>query len=478
MTSASEIVLTGIGKHFGPVRALDQVDLRLRPGRVHALLGENGAGKSTLMGVLFGLVIPDSGSLAIDGTHTVFHSPRDAIRAGLGMVQQHFSHVPALTVAENVAMGGRGSFDPRSAERRVNTVAAAAGLALDPAARVGDLPVGAQQRLEIVRALAHDARVVILDEPTAVLSPSEASDLLQWIRRFADDGGVVALVTHKVREAIAVADDVTVLRTGRCVAAGTVDAFTAPSLTDAMFSGAVPVAPPARATHTAHRVVVSAHHLTIDAPRGQVGIRDANFEIRSGEVVGVAAVEGAGHAMLLRALAGLEPAASGSLLLPSNISFIPSDRHRDALLLDAPLYENLALHHAANRRGIIAWNVVRARTRTVMERFDVRADSERSAARTLSGGNQQRFVLGRELESRPPLVVADNPTRGLDLMATTAIHTRLLDAAAEGTAVVVYSGDLDEILTLVDRMLVVHQGDVRELPVVRDVVARGMVGDW
>jgi simple sugar transport system ATP-binding protein len=475
---AAEVAATGITKRFGSVTALDDVALTLKPGRVHALLGENGAGKSTLMGVLFGLVRPDRGTVSVGGVRVVLRSPRDAIRLGIGMVHQHFSHVPALTVAENVALGGRGRFDQAAAARHVESVARAAGLALDPLARVCDLSVGAQQRLEIVRALAHDARALILDEPTAVLSPDESAELLRWLRSFANAGGTVALVTHKVVEALAAADDVTVLRSGHCVAAAEAASFTPTSLARTMFPDAMVDRPKVRKAASVGEIVARASHLVIEPPAGRSGIRDASFELLAGQVAGIAAVEGSGHESLLRALAGLEEPSAGSLQIPENVSFIPADRHRDGLVLEFPLYENLALRHAGSARGRMRWPTIRARTRAVVRQFEVRADSEASSARTLSGGNQQRFVLGRELESHPPLVVAENPTRGLDLMATAAVHSRLLGAAAEGAAVVVYSGDLDEVLALADRVLVVYDGIVRELPLARDLIARGMVGDW
>lgn len=475
---AAEVAAAGITKRFGSVTALDNVDLTLKPGRIHALLGENGAGKSTLMGTLFGLVHPDSGSVTVGGVSAALRSPRDAIRLGIGMVHQHFSHVPALTVAENVALGGRGRFDSAAAARHVESVARAAGLALDPLARVRDLSVGAQQRLEIVRALAHDARVLILDEPTAVLSPGESAELLRWLRSFADGGGTVALVTHKVVEALAVADDVTVLRSGHCVVAAAAASFTSTSLARAMFPDAIADQPKVRQPSSIGQVVARASHLVIEPPDGRSGIHDASFEVLAGQVVGIAAVEGAGHESLLRALAGLEEPSAGSLQTPENVSFIPADRQRDGLILEFRLDENLALKYSGRARGLMRWPAIRKRTRTVIQQFDVRTDSEASPARTLSGGNQQRFILGRELESHPPLVVAENPTRGLDLMATAAVHSRLLGAADDGAAVVLYSGDLDEVLALADRVLVVHDGTVRELPRVRDLIARGMVGDW
>lgn len=474
---AVDVALAGISKHFGSTVALDEVDLRLRPGRIHALLGENGAGKSTLMSVAFGLLRPDQGRVTVDGIEVAMRTPRAAIQHGIGMVQQHFSHVPAFTVAENVAMGGRGRFDPQAAARRVRVVADAAGLALDPFARVADLPIGAQQRLEIVRALAHGARVLILDEPTAVLAPAEASDLLQWLRRFADDGGAVALVTHKVREALSVADDITVLRAGKRVVGGEAHTFTATTLARAMFPDDVPDARPPAPNRIGAAVVVAARRVSLAATMGRAAIREASFEFRAGDLIGVAAIEGAGHETLLRALAGLCSPAAGAMELPANVSFIPGDRRREALVLDFPLFENLALRRAVDLHGIVPWHDVRERTRAVIREFDVRAESESAAVHTLSGGNQQRFVVGRELAAHPSLVVAEEPTRGLDLVATAAVHAHLRRVAAAGAVVVVHSSDLDELLALSDRIFVVHDGEVRELPVARDLVSRAMVGD-
>ncbi len=429
------------------------------------------------MGIAFGLVRPDQGDVMVDGIEISMRTPRAAIHHGIGMVQQHFSHVPAFTVAENVALGGRGRFAPQAAARKVRVVADAAGLPLDPFARVADLPIGAQQRLEIVRALAHEARVLIMDEPTAVLAPAEASDLLRWLRRFADGGGSVALVTHKVNEALAVADDITVLRAGKRVAAGAANTFTATTLARAMFPDAVPEARPQTPPRIGAGVLVTARQVSLAATAGRAEIRDATFEFRTGELIGVAAIEGAGHETLLRALAGLCSPAAGAMELPATVSFIPGDRRRDALVLDFPLFENLALRRAVDLRGVVPWRAVRERTRAVIREFDVRADSESAAAHTLSGGNQQRFVVGRELATEPSLVVAEEPTRGLDLVATAAVHAHLRRAAAAGAVVVVHSSDLDELLALSDRILVVHEGKVCELPVERDLVSRAMVGD-
>jgi simple sugar transport system ATP-binding protein len=476
--------LEGIDKHFGSVHALRQASITVRPSTIHAVLGENGAGKSTLMRVAYGMVVPDAGAIAVQGRAVTFRSPRDAVRAGIGMVHQHFSNVPAMTVAENVALGNRGLYRPQVARARVEQVAHGAGLPLEPSARVADLPIGAQQRLEIVKALAGNARLLILDEPTAVLAPSEAADLLAWLRRYAAAGNAVVLVTHKVREALQLADDITVLRQGAVVARGDAASFTAESLAAAMFPSMPQALPELGASDVAHpstnvqagTTVVRARGLKVRNTAGRVRVQDATFDLRAGEIVGIAGIEGAGHAELLRALAGVLPVDAGSLELPEAVGFVPEDRHRDAMVLDFSLPENLALRGAGTRRGVMRWDAWHRAASELIRAFDVRTGAVDAAARTLSGGNQQKFVLGRELSSAPKLLIAENPTRGLDLQATAAVRERLRAAARAGVAVVAYSSDLDEVLELASRVLVVHQGHVREVAPDRDLVGRAMLG--
>ncbi len=478
VASADDAVLTlsNITKRFGSTVALDDVSFQLRRGRVHALLGENGAGKTTLMRIAFGVDAPDSGRAMIGGSSRPVKSAAQAIAAGVGMVHQHFTNVGAMTVAENVALGGRGRFHASVATQRVIDIGARTGLSLDPGARAEQLPVGAQQRLEIVKALARDARILILDEPTAVLAPAEAEELLNWLRRYARNGNAVVLITHKLREALSVADDVTVLRRGRAVLSAPARAVTTESLTVAMIGEELvghddqPLVVPTAA------IVVSARHIDISNERGAVAIRNASFEIRGGEVVGIAAVEGAGQHDLLRALALRRPIANGELVLPAEVGFVPEDRQRDALVLEFDGAENVALKGAGRRRGRIAWRSIRHRTAELIREFDVRGSGDHSPVRTLSGGNQQKLVLARELDGMPALLVVENPTRGLDIRATRDVHERLRAVAARGTAVVIYSSDLDEVLTIATRILVVYAGNVREEPRDRDRVGRAMLG--
>ena len=481
--------LHGVHKRFGSVRALHDVSLQVRGGTVHALLGENGAGKTTLMRVAFGLVPADSGRVVVnDRAMSPGFTPADAIRAGLGMVHQHFSLVSAMTVAENVALGGRGTYTPRAVAERVRALGERTGLALDPSARVQDLAVSAQQRCEILKALARDARVLILDEPTAVLAPGEARALLEWVRRFAaeDPHHAVVIITHKLRDALAVADDVTVLRRGECVASGPASAFTEASLADAMLG------PGERSAHVdeevvpevtahsdsvgAHNVVLAADAMRVEDAEGVMRVRDASFTVRAGEIVGVAAVEGSGQSELLRAAAGLTPLAGGRLHAPADVGFVPEDRHRDALLLDATLSENLALRDAGARSGRVPWDDIAQRTTALLALRDVRAAGAGVRARTLSGGNQQKFILARALEDAPPALVVENPTRGLDFRATSSVHDALRDARDAGIAILLYSSDLDEVLSLADRILVMHDGTVREVPRDRELVGRAMLG--
>lgn len=493
---AEMLSLEGITHTFGTVRALDGAHLTLRRGTVHALLGENGAGKTTLMRVVFGLLAPDTGIMRWQGNTVRVTSPAQALASGIGMVHQHFTLVPAMTVAENVALGGRGGFDPVTAAQEVVEVAARAGLQLDPHARVSTLPVGAQQRCEIVKALARNVQLLILDEPTAVLAPSEAAELLAWVRRHADAGNAVVLITHKLRDALAVADDITVLHRGRTVLTTRAADTTQDALASAML-GAGPGEHSANGasvhralTETAShelrtagesapvptRAVLSLRNVSWRDERGVTRVRDASLTVHAGEIVGIAAVEGAGQHELLRLLAGRLDAATGEVARPDRVGFVPEDRHRDALLLDAPLFENTALRGAGARRGRMNWSALRESTAGLLTRFDVRAPGPQAVARTLSGGNQQKYVLGRELAEEPQALVVENPSRGLDFKATAAVQTALRAARDAGTAVVVYSSDLDEVLLLADRVYAMHGGAVHEVPPEREAVGRAMLG--
>ncbi|MEO7362086.1 MAG: ABC transporter ATP-binding protein [Gemmatimonadaceae bacterium] len=495
--------LVGITRRFGRVTALDDATMHVQPGTVHALLGENGAGKTTLMRVAFGLVQPEAGTIALSGKSFRFASPSAALAAGVGMVHQHFTLVPAMTVVENVALGGRGLFSLKKWAARVHEIGERTGLVLDPFARVSELSVGAQQRCEIVKALARDVRVLILDEPTAVLAPSEAQELLRWVNNFALAGHAVVLITHKLRDALAVATNVTVLRLGKSVLnaavsdtsedelagvmLGSIHAIkvagtTKSSLKEASARDELAVAEiaeievPGTLNSDPARVVLRLSNATVLDKQNVMRVNRASLEVRAGEIVGIAAVEGAGQRELLRLLSGRLVQFDGNVSLPAHIGFVPEDRHNDAMLLDRSLVENVALRDAGSREGRMPWHALERATRTIINDLDVRAGGADVEARTLSGGNQQKLVLGRELADQPEALVVENPTRGLDVRAARAVHDALLAARMAGTAVVVYSSDLDEVLSLADRVVVMHAGKLSHVESDRETIGRAMLG--
>jgi ABC-type uncharacterized transport system ATPase subunit len=465
--------LRGVVKRFGHTVALDGVDVVVAMGQVHALLGENGAGKSTAMRIAYGLTAPDAGEVRIFDRQTRNHSVPGAIASGLGMVHQHLSLVPTLTAAESLVLGEKGLFDRVDAERRLRAVSESSGLKVDPGALVSNLSLVEQQRLEILKALARAARILILDEPTALLAPLEADELLRWLRRFANDGGSVVLVTHKLREAMAIADVVTVLRRGRVVLTGAAGDTSEKELASAMF----PDPPPAGsgASSVPGAAVVRVEDADIRGARG-LAISNASFELRRGEIVGVAAIEGSGHRELLAAIAGLTAPERGAIELPARIALIPANRARDAVVADFSLTENVALHDLAKRRGMMPWRAINDATEQLIEQFNIAAPSAGVSLRSLSGGNQQRLVVAREIEHDVDLLVADNPTRGLDLRASAFVHDQLLRAASRGAAVVLHSSDLDEVLALATRVVVVFHGQVRAVPLDREAISGAMVG--
>jgi ABC-type uncharacterized transport system ATPase subunit len=470
----------GITKTFGSTVALNDAHFDVRPGTVHALLGENGAGKTTLMRIAFGMLRPDAGTIEVRGTPRSWKSSADAITAGIGMVHQHFLLVPAMTVAENVSLGDRGffgGFDPRVAAERVRRIGAETGLVLDASSRAGDLPVSAQQRLEIVKALARDAKILILDEPTAVLSPTESRELYAWLRVFVSRQGTVVLITHKVREALAIADDVSVLRRGRTVLSGASRTLDESAVVDAMVGGAAVIEQrPPVARSIGGAPVISLERVSFADESGVQRIRDVSLEVRAGEIVGIAGVESSGQHELLRILAGRLAPDSGSVRIPSRVGFVPEDRLRDALIPTMSLVENLALKEAGSLSGTIRWSDFALRAETAVRDHDMRASGVHSPMGALSGGNQQKFVLARELDGSPEALIAENPTRGLDIRATAHVLAELRSARAGGVAVVVYSSDLDEVLSLADRMIVCFDGRASVTPVDADAVARAMMG--
>jgi ABC-type uncharacterized transport system ATPase subunit len=474
--SQTALSLQSIVKRFGAVMALDGAALAVARGTVHALLGENGAGKTTLMRIAYGLERPDSGVVRLGGEPVTLRAAGDAIERGVGMVQQHFSLVPAMTVVENVILGGRGRIHPRDAAEHVRALARQTSLQIDPAARAGDLPVAAQQKLELLKIFSRQARTLILDEPTAVLAPVEARDLMVLIRRVADEGGAVVLVTHKLREALAVADEVTVLRRGRTVLTAPAHSVSEAELARAMFPDGI--VPEARAAveRRAGPVIAELRDVELRDRQGVTRVRGATLAVHAREILGIAGVEGSGHHELLLALAGRLTAASGDIEVPSDIAFIPEHRQRDALVTAFSVMENVALRDAFRARGRLNWSEVARRTRALVDRHAIRAASVTMPVRTLSGGNQQKLVLAREMEGAPLLVVAVHPTQGLDVRAATAIRARLHEARNAGAGVVVYTSDLDELLALADRVVVAFGGTVREISGDADTIGRAMLG--
>lgn len=469
--SPPALELEAISKRFGSVEALSHISLQVRSGSVHALLGENGAGKTTLMRIAFGMTKPDVGRIRVNGVQKEMRSPADAIAAGIGMVHQHFMLAQAMTVAENVVLGGHGKYNVRAAADTVRRLGEQTGLLLDPFAKVSTLGVAAQQRLEIIKALAHNARILILDEPTAVLAPAEARDLLLRIRTLAADGTSVVLITHKLRNAQQFADDVSVLRHGKLISTGAIADQTEASLVSAMLGNRSELI--TRSTRTASVAgtpIMSLRDVGVVQRNGVRRLQNVNLDVKSGEIVGVAALEG-GAAHLLRVLAGRYKPTEGTASIPSHVGFIPEDRLRDALVVSFPLYENVALMESGRRKGKMPWSQIRDETTALLTSFDVRAADMNTPAQNLSGGNQQKLVLARELNNNPPALVAENPTRGLDIQSAAAIHQRLRDAKGNGCAIVFYSSDIEELVSLADRVIVVREGRVE--PVARDADAIG-----
>jgi general nucleoside transport system ATP-binding protein len=464
--------LRGIQRRFGSVHALRGADFTLLPGEVHALLGENGAGKTTLMHIAAGLLQPDEGVVLVGGVARPGLSPRAARRLGIGMVHQHFTSVPAFTVAENVALTAGWPVAPDALRRQVRATSERAGLPLDPDARVEHLSVALRQRLEIVKALAAEARILLLDEPTAVLAPAEVGDLLRVIRRFTSQGGSAVLITHKLDEALAAADRVTVLRRGAVVLTGSVADTTAGELAVAMIGERAGDERAETPTPSARGDAGLLVHLEgVDVAReGGLGIalRAASLTVSAEEIVGIAAVEGNGQRELLRVIAGRIHPLRGLRRVTEPIAFVPEDRITEGLIPAMTLTENVVLGSSASEPWIrgrtVDWRVAEARTAALLVELAISAPGPWVPVASLSGGNQQRVVVGRELAKGPSVVVAENPTRGLDIRAEATIHGWLRRAASDGAAVVFHSSDLDEVLALATRIVVVRRGTLIEAP--------------
>jgi general nucleoside transport system ATP-binding protein len=469
MSAAPALELRGIVKRFGLVEALAGADFSVEAGEVHALLGENGAGKSTLISIAYGMVHADAGTIRLAGDPRQINSPRDARRLGIGMVHQHFTSVPSLTVAENIAVAAGWPIAPRQLRTRVAALAERVGMALDPDVPVSELNVAMKQRLEILKALATDARILLLDEPTAVLAPAETEEFLAVVRRYAERGNAAVLITHKLDEALATADRVTVLRRGAVVLSGRSADQSPASLAEAMIGDRLPGERRGVSARAGGELLVDARGLWLEREHGRGwAARDMSLRVRGGEIVGLAGVEGSGQRELLRAIAGLIPVARGTLSVSGPVAFIAEDRTTEGLVPALTLAENLVLGGGDEvpwiRGRRVRWGAARRRMSELIDQFGISAPGPDAAAGSLSGGNQQKVVIARALERAPRVIVAENPTRGLDIRAANEVHERLRSAAAGGAAVVFSSGDLDEVLALADRIAVSVNGTLLDAP--------------
>jgi simple sugar transport system ATP-binding protein len=477
----AELELRGITKRFPGVLANDQVDISVAKGEIHALMGENGAGKSTLMSILYGLYQPDAGEIWLRGERRRFASPLDAIDAGLGMVFQAFKLFPSLTVAENVVyreeVTRRGLLDRREANRRVAEIAARYGLAVDPAARVDRVPVGVLQRVEILKALYRDAQVLILDEPTAVLTPQEAERLFTILRALADDGRTIIFITHKLKEVMAISDRVTILRDGRAVASLTTSETTAAEITRHMTGRDVELRawPVTRAPGAA---VLTCEGLSAAGDDGRVVLDGVDLTVRAGEVVGIAGVAGNGQAELAQVVAGLRAAAGGRVTIAgadvsragvaarrkAGLAYIPEDRHGVGTAPTADATDNLSLGHHRSvpllRRGVLHRGRMVERARELIARFQIKIAGPGTMVGTLSGGNLQKIVVAREMAYQAPLLIAEQPTRGVDIGAVEFVHQQIAQYRDGGGGVLLISAELSEILSLAQRILVMFEGRV------------------
>ena len=472
--------LHGITKRFGALTANDAIDLDVRPGEIHCLLGENGAGKSTLMNILYGLYQADEGSILLDGKRQHFGGPGDAMRAGIGMVHQHFMLVPVFTVAENVMLGHEqarlGFLDLAAARARVREIAARFGFDLDPDARVEDLPVGVQQRVEIIKALSRDAEVLVFDEPTAVLTPQETDELMAIMRQLRDAGTAIVFITHKLREVREVADRITVIRLGKVVGEARPTASNT-ELASLMVGRAVELTVD-RVAATGGSAGLTVHGVSVLDARGQTVVDDVGFVVRRGEILAIAGVQGNGQTELTEAILGLQDRVTGEIeldgtrltglsirqVLRAGVGFVPEDRQEDALVSEFSIAENLMLDRSDGapfgKGAGLQRKVLQAFAGEKVREFDVRTQSVETMVGRLSGGNQQKVVLARELSRELRLLVAAQPTRGLDVGSIEFVHERIVATRDAGVPVIVISTELDEVAALADRIAVMYRGRI------------------
>jgi simple sugar transport system ATP-binding protein len=479
---APALEMRGITKRYPGVVANDRIDLDVRPGEIHALLGENGAGKTTLMNVLYGLARPDEGEILLDGEFVALAGPADAIARGISMVHQHFMLVPVLTVAENIVLGdetmkGPLFLDRKEAHRRIVELGERFGFDIDPDAKVGSLSVGWQQRVEILKALYREARILVLDEPTAVLTPQETEEIFAVLRRLAAAGHSIVFISHKLYEVLEIADRITVIRRGRVVGERSATGTTEEDLAELMVGREVSLAVD-RGESKPGETVLAVEGLKARDDRGQEAVGGVDFEIRAGEILGIAGVAGNGQDELVEALVGLRRPTAGRITLDgtditgrgsraiygAGVAFVPADRHRFGIVLSFPLSDNLILtnyHRPPYAHGIFRDDeAIRRTAEELIEAFDIRTPSADVRAATLSGGNQQKVIVAREFARDLRLLVLDQPTRGLDVGSIEFIHKQAIAKRDAGTAILLVSAELDEVLELSDRIAVMYRGKI------------------
>ena len=491
-----KLELRGITKVFGPLVANDHIDLVVEPGEIHALLGENGAGKSTLMNVLYGLYDPDDGQILLDDKEVRFKGPGDAVAAGIGMVHQHFMLVPVFTVAESVALGYEptgpaGSLKLDEARARVKEISDRFGFHVDPDALIEDLPVGAQQRVEIIKALSRDAEILILDEPTAVLTPQETDELISIMRQLKEQGTSIVFITHKLREVRAIADSITVIRRGKVVGEAS-PTSTETELASLMVGRSVNLSVAKDASDPGD-ASLQVRDLSVVADNGTVLVDDISFDVHRGEILCIAGVQGNGQTELAEVILGLEEADAGTITLDgknllgkgvkqrlrAGLGFVPEDRSTDGVVASFSIAENLVLDlydTAPFARGIsMSPAQVAANAENRTKEFDVRFTSVQDPISTLSGGNAQKVVLAREMSRPLRLLVASQPTRGLDVGSIEFVHKRIVAERDQGTPVIIVSTELDEVLNLADRIAVMYRGRIVGILDVQEEAAAGGV---
>ena len=476
--------MRGVTKRFPGVLANDNVDFELRKGEIHALLGENGAGKTTLMNILYGLYAHDEGTILLDSQKVTIKSPADAIAQGIGMVHQHFMLIPVMTVAENITLGhevtnSAGVLDLKLASQRISELSQQFGLEVDPDVLVADLPVGVQQRVEIIKALYREANILILDEPTAVLTPQEIKELFKVMRSLATQGKSIIFITHKLKEVFAVADRITVLRNGRVVGRTTPSEATEASLAAMMVGREVILTVP-KGPAKPGKPVLEVRNLRALDDREQLALNGISFVVREGEILGVAGVQGNGQTELVEVLTGLRAALAGQVFIAGKevtnaspriiteqgVAHIPEDRHEFGMVDGYPVADNLVLcnyYLPPYARGFVMQEKAIAKTASkLVQEFDIRTPSIYTTGSSLSGGNQQKLVVARELSRPIRLLIAAQPTRGLDVGSIEFIHQRIVEQRDQGVAVLLVSAELDEILSLSDRIAVMYHGQIRD----------------